>query len=238
MTLGTSLGVRLPALIYAGQAGAGEGSATLGSRIGGNHIGGNLKSSTFRRTLAALLRGPLALRLPLPNKLDAGSKARLNGWMWEHLSVALVAYPDRQTLAEVERLVLEALDPPLNLQHMERTALRARLSALRSSLGTPTTAPAEAHSLDAPKRCKAPVSQQSLVDGRPDNTLHGAMLIVLNGAGWLSLDETAARVAELGLYWKRNGEAATAGQIRARATAADGRYTELFEVSDSQIRLR
>lgn len=46
--------------IYCGQAGAVHGrqtsSATLRSRVGRNHIRGNIGSSTFRQTLAALLR--------------------------------------------------------------------------------------------------------------------------------------------------------------------------------------
>src|SRR5438552_3910056 len=61
--LSTGLGAELVAgRIYAGQAGATawpsgtKRLATLRSRIGGNHIRGSVRGSTFRLTLAAVLR--------------------------------------------------------------------------------------------------------------------------------------------------------------------------------------
>lgn len=55
-TIAAQLGLAVPSLIYAGQAGATrwpsgtKSSATLKSRIRGNHIRGNASSSTFRLT--------------------------------------------------------------------------------------------------------------------------------------------------------------------------------------------
>ncbi len=60
-----TLGGPVPAaVIYAGQAAATttkshtERAATLRSRIGGNHLRGNISSSTFRKTLAAVISSP------------------------------------------------------------------------------------------------------------------------------------------------------------------------------------
>ena len=118
--LAETYGVQLPPLIYAGQAGATsskagvERGATLLSRIKGNHLGGNIRSSTFRRTLAASLFEPLGLRLAGPSKLEPASNAALSAWMRAHLSLATVACRDRATLSELEDAVLAELDPPLN----------------------------------------------------------------------------------------------------------------------------
>ena len=85
--LGDPFGVRLPPLIYAGQTGATTKRSgttrvsTLRSRIGGNHLGGNVQSSTFRKTLTAILIGPLQLELAAPNKLTPQSNAELTAWM-------------------------------------------------------------------------------------------------------------------------------------------------------------
>ena len=127
-------------LIYAGQAGAttADGaarSATLRSRIGGNHLNGNIGSSTFRKTLTALLRPSLGLRLAAPGKLDVHSNAEISRWMREHLMVVIAPCPYRAALAGLEALVLDALDPPLNLQGMPPSPIRAQLRHLRSHIG-------------------------------------------------------------------------------------------------------
>src|SRR5262245_20181850 len=63
--LSAPFAIALPPLIYAGQAGATsarsnvERVATLRSRIGSNHLNGNVESSTFRKTLTAVLLDPL-----------------------------------------------------------------------------------------------------------------------------------------------------------------------------------
>jgi hypothetical protein len=137
--LGALLGHAVGPLIYAGLAGEVKSvdrtaKATLLSRIRGMHLSGPLEFSTFRTTLAALLRTPLELSLRKRGYLDAPSDARLTSWMHAHLQIATVAYPDRVTLAVAEHDVLLALDPPLNLRGMSATATRARLKILRSEL--------------------------------------------------------------------------------------------------------
>jgi len=63
--------------------------------------------------------------------ITPASEQALSEWMREHLCVAVHPYDDRDTLAELEHAVLERLDPPLNLRHMQATPVRRRLSELR-----------------------------------------------------------------------------------------------------------
>jgi hypothetical protein len=129
-----SAGLGLPVaagLVYAGQAGAtrrrsGQPSSnTLWTRLPRMHARGRAEFSTFRRTLAAVLREPLGL-----THEDDG---RLDEWIDEHLRVTALPVGDPDTLADLEDDVLEQLDPPLNLQGMRTTPVRARLSELRRS---------------------------------------------------------------------------------------------------------
>ncbi|QRN79568.1 MAG: hypothetical protein JK586_15105, partial [Nocardiopsis sp. BM-2018] len=41
--------------------------------------------------------------------------------------------PDRDGLAELEGMVVAAMDPPLNLRHVESTSVRRRLGELRKA---------------------------------------------------------------------------------------------------------
>jgi hypothetical protein len=138
--LSAPFGVRLPPLIYAGQAGATssrsgvERVATLHSRIGGNHLHGNIRSSTFRNTLTAVLFEPLELRLAGPHRLESASNAAISAWMCEHLRIAVAPYPNRANLAAVEDEVLARIDPPLNLMGMSATPVRSRVKELRRRL--------------------------------------------------------------------------------------------------------
>jgi hypothetical protein len=124
-------------LIYAGQAGAtrwpsGRRSAnTLWTRIGGMHLGGRAEFSTFRRTLAAILRQPLGLA--------DEDDTRLSEWMARHLRVLPVPVSDGDALGALEAEVLDALDPPLNLRGRPVTTLRALLSTLRTARETKET---------------------------------------------------------------------------------------------------
>jgi hypothetical protein len=139
--LQTRLGTDVGGLVYAGQAGAStarhghERRATLASRIRGNHLGGSISSSTLRRTLAALLIDQLGLQLERPGVLTADSNSTLTSWMHDHMRVVIAPFPDRTALAAVERQVLRALDPPLNLTGVDRTPGRRRLTELREALG-------------------------------------------------------------------------------------------------------
>ena len=127
-----SSGLRLPVaagLIYAGQAGATRwpsgrpSSNNLWSRLTRMHARGRAEFSTFRRTLAAALREPLAL--------TSEDDPRLDDWIDAHLRVVALPVDDPGTLSELEDDVLEELDPPLNLQGMAPSPVRARLSQLR-----------------------------------------------------------------------------------------------------------
>ena len=116
-----------PGRIYAGLTGATKwpsgkvGKMTLGDRIGRNHLRGTIRGSTFRRTLAALLRRRLGLGLGLAGRLTAESEGRLSLWMRDHLAVAVYPFAERDALASLEQEALAALDPPLNLDHMKLT---------------------------------------------------------------------------------------------------------------------
>jgi hypothetical protein len=132
------LGLELMAgRVYAGQAGATKwpsgksGADTLGKRIGQIHLGGKVRMSTFRWSLAAILFDQLDLDVQSPMLITPASEQALTAWMREHLSVAVHAHDDRDTLEGLARQLLVLLDPPLNLRHTEPTSLRARLTELR-----------------------------------------------------------------------------------------------------------
>lgn len=126
-----------PGLLYAGQAGATTTrsgtvrAATLVSRIGGNHLRGRISSSTWRRSLAAIITDQIALDFDMA---PAQAERTLTEWMGAHLG--LIAHPvsDRQLLARLETGVLHRIDPPLNLQGMPPTPVRRTLSLLRSAV--------------------------------------------------------------------------------------------------------
>ena len=131
--LSSGLGLVIePGLIYAGLAGAtrwpsGKPSQnTLWLRIVTMHLAGKHEFSTFRRTLGAILAA------------DSGSTAvdeqALSDWMRAHLRVVTVWFDDRDELGRLEKRVLTALDPPLNLQGMAPSPVRRRLRELRRGL--------------------------------------------------------------------------------------------------------
>ena len=79
---------------------------------------------------------------------DGGAEGRgklegqLTSWMREHLEVAVYPFANRDVLKSLEDAVIAVLDPPLNLDGMPPTPLRARLSELRSKLGVSAAGPA------------------------------------------------------------------------------------------------
>lgn len=137
------LGVAIPPLVYAGQAGATrwpsgtKSEATLGSRIRGNHINGNASSSTFRLTLSALLLRPLGLTVAKPGRLIPEDRKVVSAWIKDHLQVVIVPHDDRDSLEQVEDVVLDVLDPPLNLRGRPVTASRSLLKHLRGQIRRP-----------------------------------------------------------------------------------------------------
>jgi hypothetical protein len=120
-----------PGLIYADQAGATRrlsgkrSNNTLWGRVAGMHLGRKAGFSTFRRTLAAVLCSVI----PLSTEDDP----RLSAWMDEHLRVTMLSVPGAVDLGEQESAVLDALDPPLNLQGRPRTPVRAEVTRARST---------------------------------------------------------------------------------------------------------
>jgi len=142
--IAAQLGVPIPRLIYAGQAGATRwpsgtrSNATLASRIRGNHINGNASSSTFRLTISAILLDPLGLVVAKPGRLQRDDNRRVSDWIKEHLRVAIVPYHDRDSLGRIESEVLDLLDPPLNLDGRPPTDSRTLLSRLRRRITAPT----------------------------------------------------------------------------------------------------
>jgi hypothetical protein len=131
------LAIDVAPLVYAGQTGAtkwpsGRGSdATLAGRLLGQHARGAISASTFRLTLAALLREQLGLRTAASGDLEPESNDRLTEWIAAHLCVIALPVDDRETLGVLEATVVAALDPPLNLEHVATTPWRRRLSELR-----------------------------------------------------------------------------------------------------------
>jgi hypothetical protein len=171
--LSSGLGHRIEAgLIYAGQTGARTGGATLRSRVGRNHIRGNVRGSTFRFTLGAILARPLNLAGAGDRKLADDGELQLSHWIGGHLSVAVAPLEDRLTIRQLESAVLARLDPPLNLEGMPPTPIRAELSRLRSALASaasvPRTTPPE-----RPRTRRAP----SRVGSAPDVAAFLAALV-------------------------------------------------------------
>ena len=72
------------------------------------HLAGAAEFSTFRRTLAAILRPVLGL--------DNEDDPKLSAWISTHLRVNAMPVTDPDHLAETEAAVLDLLDPPLNLR--------------------------------------------------------------------------------------------------------------------------
>jgi hypothetical protein len=137
--LSLGLGMSLPeGLLYVGRAGAAStvnsvgSAATLRSRIGKNHLAGKVSRSTLRRSLAAMLLGPVALALAGPKRLQKESEVRLGAWMQAHLLISVWGTTTGAQLAETEKKVVQELEPPLNLDHIPIDALRRRIRGLRA----------------------------------------------------------------------------------------------------------
>ena len=73
-------------------------------------------------------------RLERPGSLERDSNTAMSIWIRTHLHVAIVPFPDRDRLADIEEAVLDQLDPPLNLKGVPPTAIRAALGAYRQRL--------------------------------------------------------------------------------------------------------
>jgi hypothetical protein len=102
--------------------------------VGEARFRGRIRGSTFRLTLAACLVRALMLTRIAAKQLNGPSEQRLSAWMYDHLEVAVVPFPERDPLRDVEHHVLAELDPPLNLEGMPHTPARSALSRKRAEL--------------------------------------------------------------------------------------------------------
>ncbi|MCW2764934.1 MAG: hypothetical protein JWO11_893 [Nocardioides sp.] len=60
------------------------------------------------------------------------SREELTAWMAEHLRVVSVISDVADTLGDLERQVVQTLDPPLNLDHVKTSPMRVTLRGLRA----------------------------------------------------------------------------------------------------------
>jgi hypothetical protein len=63
------------------------------------------------------------------------AEAALTAWVYERLRVVAIPVTDADTLDDLETVVLNEFDPPLNLMKMPKTPVRRRLSELRRQYG-------------------------------------------------------------------------------------------------------
>ena len=65
--------------------------------------------------------------------LSTEDDPQLSVWMDEHLRVVMLSVPDAGDLGDQESAVLDALDPPLNLQGRPRTPIREEFTRARAA---------------------------------------------------------------------------------------------------------
>jgi hypothetical protein len=106
--------------------------ATLESAVGRTHLGGTTQSSSFRRSLAAVVWDELDLRCERPKRLDTESNRRLTAWMVEHLGVVTMPFLDRSSLTVLAADIGHRLAPHFNLTGYPNCAARQRIRELRS----------------------------------------------------------------------------------------------------------
>lgn len=129
--LNRSLKLPVPAgLVFVGQVGGSSwhGLAdpvlNLRDHVERVQLRGPTRASTFRMTLATVLRGRL--------RMTSLEDPVLTRWMLEHLSVSSWASDDFGGLRSLAETVIGELDPPLNVDHLAATEYRARLGQMRS----------------------------------------------------------------------------------------------------------
>jgi hypothetical protein len=119
-------------LLFVGQVGgsrwhaATDPALTLVGHVDRVQLRGRSRASTFRMTLATVLRQ----RLSMTSLEDP----RLTEWMLEHLSVSWWAEGEPGELHDLEQAVVRELAPPLNVDHDPASEYRTRLGQLRSAL--------------------------------------------------------------------------------------------------------
>ena len=96
-------------------------------------------------------------------KLADDGERQLSQWIAEHLSVAVAPLEDRLAIRQLESSVLARLDPPLNLEGMRTTPIRAELSRLHSALASASSVPRTARP-ERPRTRRAPTRAGSAPD--------------------------------------------------------------------------
>jgi hypothetical protein len=229
-----------PGLIYAGQAGATRWPSgktvrtTLRSRVWGNHINGNIRGSTFRRTIAAILKDALQFQLAGHQKVDVALENRLTDWIRNHLSVSIYPYEGRDELMELEEVTLNRLDPPLNLLGMNPTPLRLRLRNLRK-LGALPYKQTPSRNADG-NLLSADLSATDSAAQPTQPTLHDEILEILHAHGnrWMTTKAIAELVNKRDRYKKRDGSDMKQNQIHARTK----NYDHLFKRDGQKVKTR
>lgn len=124
-----ALGLRVPVeagLLYVGQAGAtgADDSATsLHERIAIRQLDGTTLDSSFRLSIASILRRPL--------RLHSIGDDKVLRWMHKHLRLIVAPIEGEEHLDLIKQDVVRVLDPLLNLDHVESSAVRIMLRDLR-----------------------------------------------------------------------------------------------------------
>ncbi|MGB0871559.1 MAG: GIY-YIG nuclease family protein [Solirubrobacterales bacterium] len=123
--------------LYFGQAGGTlwpNGNAshhTLLSRIEGDQLNGITARSAFRRSLAAALKSPLALKTDKQGNLLDASETKLSAWMHEHLSLAVFQVTNRDEITNLESQLRPLVNAQLSSFAMPKSKVRVNLAQLR-----------------------------------------------------------------------------------------------------------
>lgn len=120
-----------PGVLHVGHAGAtgrrADAVSSLRHLVQDVQLRGRTRLSTFRTSLATALHDTLSLR-----SLD---DPRLVDWMEEHLTVVTWPTPERAGIHALAHHVVEAIEPPLNVDHLRAAEMRHRLGELRRTIG-------------------------------------------------------------------------------------------------------
>lgn len=121
-----------PGVVFVGQVGGSSWHSlvdpvhNLRDHLDRVQLHGRTRASTFRMTLATVLGDYLGMA--------SLEDPRLTTWMLEHLSITTWAVEGGDDLRELAGLVVDELDPPLNVDHLASTEYRARLQQMRGEL--------------------------------------------------------------------------------------------------------
>ncbi|MBD8606079.1 hypothetical protein IFT73_04365 [Aeromicrobium sp. CFBP 8757] len=121
-----------PGLVFVGEVGGSTWHAlvdpvlNLRDHLDRVQLNGRTRASTFRMTLATVLGDHLGM--------TSIEDPQLTEWMLEHLSITTWGVDDGNGLRELARVVIDELDPPLNVDHLASTEYRARLQQMRGEL--------------------------------------------------------------------------------------------------------